>query len=101
MQGRQSGPQFGEAERGSTLLQDGYFQVSTVTDSISFVQSPPAPLRGPGSGQDRELPASMCPRGGERAFLISRLSHLLSRLFQLPGVAELPGLLLFIAQRVR
>ena len=101
VQGGQSGPRFGEVGMGSTLLQDGYFQVSTVTASSSLVQSPPAPLCAPGSGWDCELRVSVCPRGGERAFPISRLSQLLSRLFQRQGVAELPALLLPVAQRVR
>lgn len=48
-----------------------------------------------------ELRVSLCPRGGEGTFPISRLSQLLSRLFQLHGVVELPAFILLIAPRVR
>lgn len=82
---------------GSTLLSDGYFQVSAVTALASLGQSPHAP----GCGQDHELPISVCPRRGKRAFPISRLSQLPSRLFQLRGLAELRAPLLLVAQRVR
>lgn len=81
---------------GSTVLQSGYFQVSTVTTSTLLVQRLRAPLCVPGSGRDSESPR--VPEEGKRAFPISRLRELLSRLFQLQGVVELPILLLLTAR---
>lgn len=65
VQGGEPGPQFGVVGMGSTLLPGGYFQVPTVTAPNSLVQSPPAPLCGPGSGWDCELCVSVCPREGK------------------------------------